>query len=292
MKITPPNFGYVEERIFRCGSPEPRHYSFLSSLNLKTCVLLTDTPDEAFVRWLQENNIMICCPIQPPQSGAQGRTGDSYTRPEEAPNTTVVNSGFPSTLPNDLTVTAEEGLQTEGTSQAAPVSYTPSVNQSFFPRAEDSSNTNMVSSNVGRFLRENTTDDARHFIYTSPVTSLVPQRLNSEFGPIIYTTGMTNRHRGLMTLSEPIVVSTLHLLLDPKFYPLLITCSMGRYRTGIVCGCLRKIQGWCLVSILEEYRRFAGDKSRAENEEFIELFDRDLVSLELEGGRRPSILYH
>nr|CCC94675.1 putative tyrosine phosphatase [Trypanosoma congolense IL3000] len=177
--IVPSNFGYVEESIYRCGAPEPCHYGFLASLRLRTCVLLTDSHDEAFIRWLRENNIRIVCPLH-----------------------------------------------------------------------EDS--------NFSRLCVE--------------------------------TSGLSH-HRGSMTLSEPVVVGILHELIDPVNYPLLLTCSMGRYRTGIVCGCLRKLQGWNLVSILEEYRRYAQDKSRADNEEFIALFDKDLVSMELRDGRKPSIIY-
>lgn len=44
-------------------------------------------------------------------------------------------------------------------------------------------------------------------------------------------------------------------------------------------GCLRKIQQWHLSSIFEEYRRFAGSKVRLQNEQFIELFDTDLVTI-------------
>ncbi|RNF21646.1 putative tyrosine phosphatase [Trypanosoma cruzi] len=179
MKIVPPNFGYVEERIFRCGAPEPCHYAFLASLRLRTCVLLTESHDEAFVRWLRENNVHTVCPLY------------------------------------------------------------------------DDSRTNSLGDKMG----------------------------------------CVGYHTGSMTLSEPVVVDILHVLVDPINYPLLLTCSVGRYRTGIVCGCLRKLQGWSLVSILEEYRRYAQDKGRAENEEFIELFDKDLVNLELKDGRRPTILY-
>lgn len=44
-------------------------------------------------------------------------------------------------------------------------------------------------------------------------------------------------------------------------------------------GCLRKIQGWTLSSILVEYRSFAGALARSTNERFIEMFDTDLVTL-------------
>ena len=36
---------------------------------------------------------------------------------------------------------------------------------------------------------------------------------------------------------------------------------------------------WNLTSILEEYRRYAGQKVRLLNEQFMELFDTDLISV-------------
>jgi tyrosine-protein phosphatase OCA1 len=172
MKIVPPNFGMVEENIYRCSAPSPNHFPFLETLHLRTVVLLTDTHDEIFLRWMGESNIRAATPL-------------------DAPDGVV---------------------------------------------------------------------------------------------------GVSN-HRGSMALTEPTVIEILELLLDPHNYPVLVTCSMGRYRTGITVGCLRKLQGWNLSSILEEYRRFAGSKSRLDNEEFIELFDVDLVNRRLSGGRQPTILY-
>ncbi|CAN0177575.1 unnamed protein product, partial [Ectocarpus sp. 8 AP-2014] len=46
---------------------------------------------------------------------------------------------------------------------------------------------------------------------------------------------------------------------------------------GTVVACLRKLQRWNLTSIFEEYRRFTKHKVRVQNEQFIELFDTDLV---------------
>jgi tyrosine-protein phosphatase OCA1 len=75
---------------------------------------------------------------------------------------------------------------------------------------------------------------------------------------------------------------------------------------GTVIGCMRKLQRWNLTSIFEEYRRHAGSKARSLthisistrdaltrptlwggghlqvrllNEQFIELFDTDLVGI-------------
>ena len=58
---------------------------------------------------------------------------------------------------------------------------------------------------------------------------------------------------------------------------MIVMCSQGRHRTGTVVGCLRKLQRWNLTSIFEEYRRFAGPRVRVLSEQFIELFDIELV---------------
>jgi tyrosine-protein phosphatase OCA1 len=78
-------------------------------------------------------------------------------------------------------------------------------------------------------------------------------------------------------ISEETALKALDIILDTSQYPLLVMCNLGRHRTGTVVGCLRKVQKWNLTSILEEYRRYAGTKVRLTNEQFIELFDTDLV---------------
>ncbi|KAL3931890.1 MAG: hypothetical protein SGPRY_000933 [Prymnesium sp.] len=64
----------------------------------------------------------------------------------------------------------------------------------------------------------------------------------------------------------------LRAILDKSNLPLLIHCNQGKHRTGCLVGCLRKVHGWSLVSIFEEYRRFAGIKARVHDEQFIERF--------------------
>jgi len=108
-------------------------------------------------------------------------------------------------------------------------------------------------------------------------------------------------------MSEDVVLKALHIILDQGTYPLIVMCGLGRHPTGIklililigintnnqsfqkkkkkkgtVIGCLRKLQRWSLTSIFEEYRRFAGSKVRVLNEQFIELFDTDLVNIPVE----------
>jgi len=91
--------------------------------------------------------------------------------------------------------------------------------------------------------------------------------------------GLDTHQNSWNPISEEIVISALKLILDPDNYPLLVMCGLGRHRTGTVIGCLRKLQKWNLTSIFEEYRRYAGSKVRLMNEQFIELFDTDLVPI-------------
>lgn len=67
------------------------------------------------------------------------------------------------------------------------------------------------------------------------------------------------------------------VLLDVRRHPLLIHCNKGKHRTGCLVGCLRKVQRWSLTSIFDEYRRFAGNKVRILDQQFIELFQTSLV---------------
>ncbi|KAG5476921.1 hypothetical protein LSCM1_05254 [Leishmania martiniquensis] len=339
MKVIPPNFGYVEEGIFRCGAPEPRHYGFLSSLGLRTCILLTDIHDDAFVNWLQESGVTIFCPLvsESQTSGACRGVAPAYT-----PLTPVADTaggkarGAPSTGPAN--VSGSKGAEAlEAARESTTASF--SCADCNRPYLDSSRNVNISqvegdgwqdgngegmeqdrgvstggrtwpstsagtaasgTSNAVRFLQENVGERQTNS-KCSPVHIPAPLFFPDSGPRCSSSTGggfeavvpsYEGKLHGLMTLSEAVVVSILHILLDPQYYPLLITCSKGRYRSGIVCGCLRKLQRWNLVSILEEYRRFAGNKSRADNEEFIELFDEDLVSLELSDGRRPTILYN
>ncbi|KAK3029290.1 hypothetical protein RJ639_040126 [Escallonia herrerae] len=69
------------------------------------------------------------------------------------------------------------------------------------------------------------------------------------------------------------ITEALKILIDVRNHPVLIHCKRGKHRTGCVVGCLRKLQNWCLSSILEEYQRIAGTKSRATDMRFLGTYD-------------------
>jgi hypothetical protein len=90
-------------------------------------------------------------------------------------------------------------------------------------------------------------------------------------------------------LLNPAVVSVVQVILSPQNYPLHVMCKFGHHRTGTVIGCLRKLQGWNLTAIFEEYRRYAGSKVRFLNEQ-VQLSLMNSTSLFLLRGNAVSLL--
>ena len=93
--------------------------------------------------------------------------------------------------------------------------------------------------------------------------------------------------RGLLPFAEEMVTESLKVICSgrEKHYPLMVTCKTGKNLTGVVIACLRKMQRWSLVSIYEEYRRFSGgSRLQQQHEQFIELFDTDLVPVKPESA--------
>ena len=114
---------------------------------------------------------------------------------------------------------------------------------------------------------------------------LPTRRLRSFFE----SNGVGVRHLGLEAwrpqdddpdpLSAELLKEALEFVLDGGTHPLLILCSSGLHATGVLVGCLRRLQRWNLTSIFQEYQSFAAEKSRRSNTQFIESFDLDLVTL-------------
>lgn len=91
------------------------------------------------------------------------------------------------------------------------------------------------------------------------------------------------------SLSEVTIKKALELICNRDNYPLLVCCGMGRHRTGTVIGCLRRLQGWNLASVSEEYRRFTGARGgRILVELLIEGFNID--SVEIDPAKVPDWL--
>lgn len=81
-------------------------------------------------------------------------------------------------------------------------------------------------------------------------------------------------------VTDELIKEALELILNPDTHPVLVECTSGIHQTGTLVGCLRRLLNWNLTSIINEYRAFAGAlHTRYMNEQFIELFDIDLVTL-------------
>ncbi|RKP32195.1 protein-tyrosine phosphatase [Metschnikowia bicuspidata] len=91
------------------------------------------------------------------------------------------------------------------------------------------------------------------------------------------------------SLDERTIKKALELICDQTNYPVLVCCGMGRHRTGAVIGCLRRLQGWNLASVSEEYRRFTGARGgRILVELLIESFD--ILCVEGNPAKLPEFL--
>ncbi|KAK1925796.1 protein-tyrosine phosphatase [Papiliotrema laurentii] len=79
---------------------------------------------------------------------------------------------------------------------------------------------------------------------------------------------------------EETVKAALEILLDIRNHPVLLIDPLGIHQTGCVVGALRTLQGWNFASTLIEYRAHSGPtKHRYSDEQYIEMFDPDLINL-------------
>ncbi|KAK3986623.1 putative tyrosine-protein phosphatase [Cladorrhinum sp. PSN332] len=81
--------------------------------------------------------------------------------------------------------------------------------------------------------------------------------------------------------------SILRLVLDRRNHPLLIHCNHGKHRTGCVVAIVRRLSGWDLSNVLEEYRMYAEPKIRECDVKYITGFEpADISNLFREAGWR------
>lgn len=123
------------------------------------------------------------------------------------------------------------------------------VFRSAFPRADNIS-----------FLRE---------LKIKTVLCLVDTELSQECSTFIDETDaqrirldIAPNKNGEIKTSLHSIYDALLVILDVANYPLHIHCNQGRHRTGCVVACLRRLQGWPMKEILEEYEAYAFPKVR------------------------------
>ncbi len=104
--------------------------------------------------------------------------------------------------------------------------------------------------------------------------------------------GIQGNKEPFVDIPEDVIADALGVLLDVTNHPVLIHCNKGKHRTGCLVGCLRKVQQWSLTSIFDEYRRFAVNKVRVLDQQFIELFDTGHVRYRLSNAPNWLIEQH
>ncbi|PLB38941.1 tyrosine phosphatase family protein [Aspergillus candidus] len=70
----------------------------------------------------------------------------------------------------------------------------------------------------------------------------------------------------------------LGILLNKANHPVLVHCNKGKHRTGCVVACFRRLQGWALQDVIDEYLKYSTPKSRTLDVRFIGLFDSSRLS--------------
>ncbi|KAJ3398828.1 hypothetical protein HDV05_002295, partial [Chytridiales sp. JEL 0842] len=143
-------------------------------------------------------------------------------------------------------------------------------------------------------LYRSSTPDPTHYTYLRTLHLRTILLLSPEAPPrallsFLEDSGIKIHHLGLNSwrghqqgwkpVSEEMVKEGLQFVLNRENHPTMVMCTSGLHETGTFIGCLRKLQGWDFNSIVVEYRFYAANKSRYFNEQFIELFDLDLITL-------------
>ncbi|KAF4589850.1 tyrosine phosphatase [Ophiocordyceps camponoti-floridani] len=68
------------------------------------------------------------------------------------------------------------------------------------------------------------------------------------------------------------MASILNVVLDRNQYPLMVHCNHGKHRTGCVVAVVRKLSGWTVNTVLDEYRAYATPKVRECDVDYISSF--------------------
>ena len=80
-------------------------------------------------------------------------------------------------------------------------------------------------------------------------------------------------------ISHELIKEAMRFVLDRAHHPLLVVSASGTHQVGALVGCLRRLQRWTLAATLAEYRLYAAPSPRLAVEQFIELWDCDLLTL-------------
>ncbi|KAG0253717.1 hypothetical protein DFQ27_007258 [Actinomortierella ambigua] len=257
--LTPPEqFGIVEPGLYRSDTLHPSHFPFIRSLNLKTAILLTpELPSRAMSNFFEENHIRLI----DLGLGTWKHGGASAAAAGGGGGGGVVTAGAGSG-------SGSGGLSGNGAgsgmtgSTTGTTATTTTTTTTTATTAAATTTAAAAPTTIGHDDRDpSMANESRRPAAGIPPTA--PAFQTSLWKP----------------LSEELIKDGLELILDAKNYPIIVMDTSGIHEIGTFMGCLRRLQHWNFSSIIVEYRAYAGNKARYVNEQFIELFDVDWITL-------------
>jgi tyrosine-protein phosphatase SIW14 len=130
------------------------------------------------------------------------------------------------------------------------------------------------------------------------ILTLVPETLPAEYQTFMKGSGIQHfqvhirsNKDGQVRVESCEMSRALRLIMDRTNHPILIHCNKGKHRTGCTVACFKRIIGYELDDIVNDYHIYAGAKARFLDEVFFESFDLNNVmwSARQEGWVAPEI---
>lgn len=115
------------------------------------------------------------------------------------------------------------------------------------------------------------------------ILTLVPEPIAPEYQSFMDDSGIQHfrvhirANKGEVRVESCEMQRALRLIMDRTNHPIMIHCNKGKHRTGCTVACFRRICGFDMDAIREEYHTYAGKKARFLDEVFFENFDLNLV---------------
>ena len=130
------------------------------------------------------------------------------------------------------------------------------------------------------------------------ILTLVPEPLPTEYQAFMKDAGIQHfqvhiksNKDGQVRVESCEMSRALRLIMDRTNHPILIHCNKGKHRTGCTVACFKRIIGYELDDIVNDYHVYAGAKARFLDEVFFESFDLNNVmwAARQEGWVAPEI---
>ena len=115
------------------------------------------------------------------------------------------------------------------------------------------------------------------------ILTLVPEPIPPEYQSFMDETGIQHfrvhirANKGEVRVDSCEMQRALRLIMDRTNHPIMIHCNKGKHRTGCTVACFRRICGFDMETIRDEYHTYAGKKARFLDEVFFENFNLNLV---------------